>query len=199
VDLVALAQSQLVPSLFPWEYAATRARCAIDLRTSRNDDTTLRVFAMLPVDSLVSGPPLPFVLLIREALSRLEMFPVPLQIRAVNAARSDPPTPRSRAHTCAAQRREQERVVRRRERNMRRQERRKRRSEEFRLREQQGLSSLGTEDYSSSDKEEEEEEESDGVRLPPRGGRPRPPRPEPGRRWRRRRLGRALERPPPGN
>jgi hypothetical protein len=68
--------------------------------------------------------------------------------------------------------------------------------EEFRLREQQRLSPPGTEEYSSSG---EEEEESDLVGLPPRGGSPRPPRPEPGRRWRRRCLGWALERPPPGN
>jgi hypothetical protein len=46
-------------------------------------------------------------------------------------------------------------VDRRRERNARLRERRERRSEEFRLREQQGLSSLGTEEYSSSDEEEE--------------------------------------------
>jgi hypothetical protein len=40
-DPVALAQSQLLPGLFPREYAATLARRAIDLRTSRNDDATL--------------------------------------------------------------------------------------------------------------------------------------------------------------
>jgi hypothetical protein len=40
-DPVSLAQSQLVPGLFPREYAATRARRAIDLRTGRNDDATL--------------------------------------------------------------------------------------------------------------------------------------------------------------
>jgi hypothetical protein len=43
---------------------------------------------------------------------------------------------------------------------MRQRERRERRSEEFRLREQQGLSSPGTGEYSLSG--EEEEEESDG-------------------------------------
>jgi hypothetical protein len=52
-----------------------------------------------------------------------------------------------------------------RERSIQRRERRDRRSEEFWLREQQGLSSLGTEEYSSSG-EEEEEEESDGGRGP---------------------------------
>jgi hypothetical protein len=57
-------------------------------------------------------------------------------------------------------------------------ERRERRSEEFRLREQQGLSSLGTEEYSSSDEEEEEEEEVRGQALPDRW-EPAPPSPEP--------------------
>jgi hypothetical protein len=37
-----------------------------------------------------------------------------------------------------------------------------------------------------------------GVGLPPRGGSLRPPRPELRRRWKRRRLGRVRERPPPG-
>jgi hypothetical protein len=62
-----------------------------------------------------------------------------LQMVSVSTAKSEPPTPRSHALACAAQQRERERVA--------------RRSEEFRLREQQGLSSLGTEEYSSSDKE----------------------------------------------
>jgi hypothetical protein len=119
-DPVSLAQSQLVPGLFPREYAATRARRAIDLRTGRNDDATLWAFTMLPVGPLVSGLPLPFVLLVCEALPCLEILPVPLQIRVVNAARSDPPTPRSRAHARAPQRREQERAVRKRERSLRR-------------------------------------------------------------------------------
>jgi hypothetical protein len=162
-DPTALAQSQLVPGLFPWEYAVTRAQRAIDLQPSWNDDATLWAFAMLPVGPLVSELPLPSVLLVREASSCLEILPIRLQIRAVNAMRSDPPTPRSRAHARVAQRREQERVARRRERNMRRREHRERRSEEYQLREQQGLSSPGTEEYSSSD---EGEEESDGGRPP---------------------------------
>jgi hypothetical protein len=69
----------------------------------------------------------------------------------VSAAKSDPPTSRSRTLARAAQQRERERVARRRERDARHRERRERRSEEFRLREQQGLSSPGTEEYSSSD------------------------------------------------
>jgi hypothetical protein len=79
-DHVALAQSQLVSGLFPREYVATRARRAIDLRAGRNDDATLWTFTMLPVGPLVSGLPLPFVLLVREVSSCLEILPVPLQI-----------------------------------------------------------------------------------------------------------------------
>jgi hypothetical protein len=81
----------------------------------------------------------------------------------VNAARSDPRTPRARAR--AAQRREQERAARKKEKRIRRRERREQKSEEFRLREQQGLSSPVTSEYSLSD--EEEEKESDGGRALP--------------------------------
>jgi hypothetical protein len=90
----------------------------------------------------------------------------------MNAARSDPPTPRSRARARVAQRQEQERAGRKRERSIRRRERRERRSEEFRLREQQGLSSPGTEEYSSLG---EAEEESDGGRAPLERWEPSPP------------------------
>jgi hypothetical protein len=48
-------------------------------------------------------------------------------------------------------------VARKRERATRHRDRRERKSEEYRLREQQGLSSPGTEEYSSSNEEEEEE------------------------------------------
>jgi hypothetical protein len=155
-DPIALVESRLRQDLFPWEYAATLSRRAIDLRSGRNDDASLRAFTMLPVGPLVSGPSRPLVMPICGASACLEILPVSLQIRVMNVARSDPPTPRSHAHARAAQRREQERVARRRERNMRRRERREQRSEEFWLREQQGLSSPGTEEYSSSDEEEEE-------------------------------------------
>jgi hypothetical protein len=130
-DPIALAKSQLRRDLSPWEYAATRARRAIDLRSSRNDDASLRAFTMLPVGPLVSGPSRPLILPIHGVSARLEILPVSLQMVRVNVARSDPPTPRSRAHARAAQRREQERVARRRERNMRWHERREQRSEEF--------------------------------------------------------------------
>jgi hypothetical protein len=60
-DPVALAQSRLMPDLFPREYTATRARRAIDLRTGRNDDAALWAFTMLPVGPLVSGLPPPLI------------------------------------------------------------------------------------------------------------------------------------------
>jgi hypothetical protein len=56
-DPVALAESRLLRDPFPRSYAATRARCAIVLRSGRCDDTTLWVLKMLPVGQLVSGFP----------------------------------------------------------------------------------------------------------------------------------------------
>jgi hypothetical protein len=58
-----------------------------------------------------------------------------LQLVSVSAAKSEPPTHRSRALARAAQQRERERVARKRERATRHRERRERRSEEYRLRE----------------------------------------------------------------
>jgi hypothetical protein len=52
---IALVESRLLPDLFPRDYAATRARRAIDLREGRSDDTALWAFAMLPVGQLVSN------------------------------------------------------------------------------------------------------------------------------------------------
>jgi hypothetical protein len=69
-----------------------------------------------------------------------------LQLVSVSAAKSEPPTPRSRAVARAAQEREQARVARKRERATQHRERRERRSEEYQLREQQGLSSSGAEE-----------------------------------------------------
>jgi hypothetical protein len=76
-DPVALAQSRLLPDLFPREYAATRARRAIDLRAARNDDETLWAFTMLPVGPLVSGLPPPLALLVRRVSAYFEALPVP--------------------------------------------------------------------------------------------------------------------------
>jgi hypothetical protein len=76
-DPVALAQSRLMPELFPREYAATRVRRAIDLRTGRNDDAALWAFTMLPVGPLVSGPPPPLVLPVRGTSAYFEVLLVP--------------------------------------------------------------------------------------------------------------------------
>jgi hypothetical protein len=40
-DPMALAQSRLLPDLFPWEYAAMRARRIVNLKAMRTDDTAL--------------------------------------------------------------------------------------------------------------------------------------------------------------
>jgi hypothetical protein len=76
-DPVALAQSLLMPDLFPREYAATRARRAIDLRTGRNDDAALWAFTMLPVSPLVSGLLPPLVLPVRGTSTYFEVLLVP--------------------------------------------------------------------------------------------------------------------------
>jgi hypothetical protein len=71
-DPVALVQSRLLPDLFPWEYAATRARRAIDLRAARSNDAVLWAFAMLPAGPLVSGVPPFLVLPVRGMLACFE-------------------------------------------------------------------------------------------------------------------------------
>jgi hypothetical protein len=76
-DPVVLAQSRLLQGLFPREYAATRARRAIDLRAGRNDGAALWAFTMLPVGLLVSGLPPPLVLLVRAVSACFEVLPVP--------------------------------------------------------------------------------------------------------------------------
>jgi hypothetical protein len=54
-DPVALAKSRLLPGPFPRDYAATRARRAIDLKSGRYDDKALWDLEMLPTGPLVSG------------------------------------------------------------------------------------------------------------------------------------------------
>jgi hypothetical protein len=66
-DPVAMAQSRLLPDLLPQEYAATRARHAVNLKAIRNDDVALWSFVMLPYGPLVSGFSPLFSLLIRGA------------------------------------------------------------------------------------------------------------------------------------
>jgi hypothetical protein len=68
-DPVALAESRLLPDLVPQEYAATRARRAVNLKVIRNDDVAPWSFVMLPYGPLVSGFPPLFGLLIRGASS----------------------------------------------------------------------------------------------------------------------------------
>jgi hypothetical protein len=76
-DPIALAESRLLPGLFPREYAAARARRAIDLRTSRNDDVALWAFTMLPVGPLVSGLPPSLIRPVRGMSACLEVLHVP--------------------------------------------------------------------------------------------------------------------------
>jgi hypothetical protein len=73
-----------------------------------------------------------------------------MQLVNFNVVKSIPPTPDSRTLGRAAQQQEQERAARKRERARRHRERRERRNEEYRRREELGLSSPGTEEYSSS-------------------------------------------------
>jgi hypothetical protein len=76
-DPVALALSRLMSGLLPWEYAATRARRAMDLRAGRNDDAALWAFTMLPVGPLMSGLPPPLVLPVHGMSACLEVLLVP--------------------------------------------------------------------------------------------------------------------------
>jgi hypothetical protein len=62
-DPVALAHSQLIHDRLPPEYAATRARRAINLKAVKNSNDDLWSFVMLPDGPLVSGLfPLSFIL-----------------------------------------------------------------------------------------------------------------------------------------
>jgi hypothetical protein len=85
------------------EYAATRARSAIDPKSGRNDGT-LWDLEMLPTGQLVSGV-LDFILGFASSPSCWRIFMFRLQLVSVSAAKSEPPTPRSRALACAAQQR----------------------------------------------------------------------------------------------
>jgi hypothetical protein len=122
-DPVALAQSRLPPDLLPQEYAATRARRAVNLKVIRNDDAALWSFSMLPEGPLVSRVPAPLRSVDSWSIVVIRSFTRPLQVMAVNAARSDPPTPRARVRVRAAQRRECERAARKKEKRIRRWER----------------------------------------------------------------------------
>jgi hypothetical protein len=55
-DPVALACSRLLPDHFPQQYAATRARRAVNLKAVKTSNDDLWSFVMLPDGPLVSGP-----------------------------------------------------------------------------------------------------------------------------------------------
>jgi hypothetical protein len=76
-DPVVLAQSRLLPDPLPQEYAATRARRAINLRDVKHSDNDLWSFVMLPYAPLVSGFLPPFSPSIREAPAWLEFSLTP--------------------------------------------------------------------------------------------------------------------------
>jgi hypothetical protein len=191
---VSLARSRLVHDRFPLEYTSTSARRAINLKAVRNSNDDLWSFVMLPDAPLVSGLS-PFSFIHSQCIGVALTFHSSQQRVAVNATRSDPPTPRAQAR--APQQREQERAARKKEQRNRQWEHWEQRDEQFRLREQQGLYPPATSEYSSSG--EEEEEENDGGQAPLRGGSLRPPHREPWRRQRSKHLGRSRKRPPPGS
>jgi hypothetical protein len=67
---MALARSRLLHDRFPPEYAATRARRAVNLKAVKNSNDDLWSFVMLPDGPLVSGL-LPFPLFFLHAPPRL--------------------------------------------------------------------------------------------------------------------------------
>jgi hypothetical protein len=101
-DLVALVQSRLLPDLLPQEYAATRARRAINLKAMRTDDTALWAFSMLPEGPMVSRVPALLRSFDSWSIVVILSFTCSLQVMAVNAAWSDLPTPRARARARGA-------------------------------------------------------------------------------------------------
>jgi hypothetical protein len=53
---VSLARSRLLHDRFPWEYAAMRARRAINLKVGRHSNDDLWSFVMLPDTQAVNRP-----------------------------------------------------------------------------------------------------------------------------------------------
>jgi hypothetical protein len=148
-DPVALAQSQLPPDLLPQEQTGTRVRRAVNLKAIRRRRTlVVRHAPLRPIDE---GIPAPLLSIDPRGIAVTRSFTRPLQVMAVDNARSYPPTPRARAraHGAAAGAREggaQEREE----------------DPEAGEGEQQGLSPPATSEDSSSG----EQEESDGGRAP---------------------------------
>jgi hypothetical protein len=66
------------------------------LKVIRNDDTALWSFVMLPEGPLVSRAPAPLRSIDSWSIVVIWSFTRPLQVMAVNATRSNPPTPRAR-------------------------------------------------------------------------------------------------------
>jgi hypothetical protein len=95
-DPVALACSRLVHDRLPPEYAATRARRAINLKAVKNSNDDLWAVVMLLDGPLVSGL-FPLSLISPPCAAATLKFRPSQQRVAVNAARFDPPTPRARA------------------------------------------------------------------------------------------------------
>jgi hypothetical protein len=192
---VAMVQSWLLPDLLLQEYAATRARHAVNLKVIRNNGAALWSFAMLPEGPLVSRIPAPLRSIDSWSIVVIRSSTRPLQVMAVNAARSDPPTRRDRAR---AQRSGGSKSGRR--------ARRRRGSDDESAENREVKSSGCTRSWDSppqrlwsTHRRTTRRRRAMGDGLPLRGGSLRPSRPEPGRRQRRQRLGRAWERPPPSS
>jgi hypothetical protein len=165
---VALARSRLLHDRFPPEYAATRARHAVNLKAVMNSNDDLWSFVMLPDGLLVSGLFPPFLSSFARCRRDPDVSSFPAEGgRERSAVR---PAHASGLSARTVQRREQERAARKKERGIRRREQR---DEEFRLREQPGLSPPTTSEDSSS--RDEEEEESDGGQAPTERWEPAPP------------------------
>jgi hypothetical protein len=127
----SLVRSRLLQERFPKEYATTRARHMIDLKVVPHSDDNLWSFVMLPDAQSVSTFFLPFCVLVSRSS---------VELVAVQAAQSYPPTARSQAVGRAAQQRERERAALVKEKRIRRQECPNQYYKEYRLHEQQGLS-----------------------------------------------------------
>jgi hypothetical protein len=181
----------LLHDRFPPEYAATRARHAVNLKAVMNSNDDLWSFVMLPDGLLVSGLFPPFLSSFARCRRDPDVSSFPAEGGRERSAVRPAHAPGPSART--VQRREQERAARKKERGIRRREQR---DEEFRLREQPGLSPPTTSEDSLSG--DEEEEESDGGQAPTERWEPAPPHREPRRRQRSTHLGRARKRPPPG-
>jgi hypothetical protein len=166
-DPVALARSRLVHDRLPREYAATRARCAINLKAVKNSNDDIWSFVILPDGLLVSGL-FPLSLISSSCATATLTFRPSQQRVAVNAARSDPPTPR--AQTCA--RRSGGNMSGRRVRRSGGSGAGSREMKNFGC-ESSRDSPPVTSEYSSS----RDEEESDGGQAPPERWEPVPPSP----------------------